>query len=93
MRVNLKVTYAEKEEAKRLGAQWDPGRRTWYVENVPDLQPFLRWITPQKGVRVDSKPGGATSRTDFTLPDCLCNDVAPWQHCRHTLPATTGAGQ
>lgn len=29
-RVNLNVVYAEKEEAKRLGALWDPKGKTWY---------------------------------------------------------------
>lgn len=44
MRVNLKVPYNQKEEAKRLGARWDPGRHVWYVENMVDLSPFLQWM-------------------------------------------------
>lgn len=44
MRVNLKVPYRQKEEAKRLGARWDPGRQVWYVENVENLSPFLKWM-------------------------------------------------
>lgn len=44
MRVNLKVPYEEKLEVKKLGARWDPGRRTWYIENVENVAPFLRWI-------------------------------------------------
>lgn len=44
MRVNLKVPYKQKEEAKRLGARWDSARQVWYVENREDLSPFLKWM-------------------------------------------------
>ena len=30
-RVDLKVAYAEKEEAKRMGARWDPSAKIWYT--------------------------------------------------------------
>lgn len=45
MRINLKTPFAEKEEAKALGAHWDPKRKIWYIQNVTDLTPFARWIT------------------------------------------------
>ena len=44
MRVNLNVPFSEKDEAKRLGARWDPAARTWYVKNIENLTPFLQWI-------------------------------------------------
>jgi hypothetical protein len=50
MRVNLNTPFAEKDEAKSLGARWDPARRVWYVLDVDDLTPFLRWI-PKKEYR------------------------------------------
>lgn len=28
----LNVPYAEKEEAKRQGARWDPEKKKWYIE-------------------------------------------------------------
>ena len=31
VRVDLKVPYARKEEAKELGARWDPSAKTWYT--------------------------------------------------------------
>ncbi|XLZ70402.1 DUF5710 domain-containing protein [Massilia sp. SR12] len=40
----LKVPYAEKDEAKRLGARWDPTRKKWYVPQGVDAAPFSRWI-------------------------------------------------
>lgn len=40
----LKVPYAEKDEAKQLGARWDPKRKKWYVPQGVDTAPFSRWI-------------------------------------------------
>ena len=39
----LKVPYAEKDEAKRLGARWDAARKKWYVPQGVDVAPFARW--------------------------------------------------
>jgi hypothetical protein len=39
----LNVPFAEKEEAKQLGARWDPKRRKWYVPAGVDAAPFSRW--------------------------------------------------
>lgn len=44
MRLNLKVPFAEKDEAKKLGARWDAGRKVWFVEDKEDLAPFSRWL-------------------------------------------------
>lgn len=44
MRTFLKVSFAEKDQVKALGARWDPARKVWYVENVPDLARFAPWI-------------------------------------------------
>tara|TARA_B110000483_G_scaffold243141_1_gene331523 strand:- start:1980 stop:2708 length:729 start_codon:yes stop_codon:yes gene_type:complete len=30
-RVDLKVSYTEKDEAKRMGARWDPSAKVWYT--------------------------------------------------------------
>ena len=44
MRINLKVPYEEKDEAKRFGARWDLARKVWYIENLEDLTKFLKWM-------------------------------------------------
>jgi len=44
MRTNLNCTFAEKDDAKLLGAKWDAARKTWYIENVEDLTHFMKWI-------------------------------------------------
>jgi hypothetical protein len=41
--VFLNVPFAEKDEAKRLGARWDPARKKWYVPNGVDAEKFSRW--------------------------------------------------
>lgn len=46
MRINIQCPFAEKDDARLLGARWDPVRKTWYIVNVEDLTPFMRWIKP-----------------------------------------------
>jgi hypothetical protein len=55
MKTFLRVPICEKELARRRGARWDAGRHAWYVENVEDMRPFLRWIDPRL-----TKPVGAS---------------------------------
>ncbi len=43
MRFNLSTPFAEKDQAKALGARWDPESKVWYVLDVEDLTPFKRW--------------------------------------------------
>lgn len=43
MRFNLKVPFAEKDAAKKLGARWDAARKIWYVVNQDDMAPFAKW--------------------------------------------------
>lgn len=45
----LNVPYAEKDEAKRLGARWDATRKKWYVPNGVDTAAFSRWLAPTEG--------------------------------------------
>jgi exodeoxyribonuclease VII large subunit len=47
-RIDLKVPYAEKDQAKVHGAQWDTENRTWYAPPGTDLQNLKRWLP--KGV-------------------------------------------
>ncbi|MCE3263042.1 MAG: hypothetical protein K0R43_2121 [Pseudoduganella sp.] len=39
----LNVPYAEKDEAKSLGAKWDATRKKWYVPDGVNAEPFSRW--------------------------------------------------
>lgn len=39
----LNVPFDEKDEAKELGAWWDPKRKQWYVRPNKDVTPFAHW--------------------------------------------------
>lgn len=60
MRTNLQVPFAEKDDAKGLGARWDPARKVWYVENKADLSPFARWLPTQSAT---PGTGGASPKS------------------------------
>ena len=57
MRTNLNVPFHEKDQAKSLGAWWDPARKTWYVESVENLEPFQRWMD-ERLLRPYKRSGG-----------------------------------
>lgn len=92
MRMNLKVPFAEKDEAKKLGARWDAARKIWFVELQADLAPFARWSpTPHAAAAGDAPAAkGAPARQQATgkvivgseyveLPRvCAC---LPWEVC------------
>lgn len=59
MRINLNCPFEEKDEAKRLGAHWDVARKVWYIVDVEDLTPFMRWIDRTAVPAHASKPGAA----------------------------------
>jgi hypothetical protein len=45
-RVDLRVPYGDKDEAKRLGARWDSVTRVWFVPEELDPARFERWLPP-----------------------------------------------
>jgi Domain of unknown function (DUF5710) len=59
MRINLACPYVEKDQAKSLGAKWDAARKVWYIENIEDLAPFMRWIPRE------SKPDNRISLREY----------------------------
>lgn len=44
LRINLDVPYREKDEAKKLGAKWDPKIKKWYVPSNIRIDKFKKWI-------------------------------------------------
>jgi hypothetical protein len=44
----LTVPIEEKDEAKQLGANWDPSAKSWYVKMGTPLDKFVKWLPPQK---------------------------------------------
>lgn len=93
MRLNLKVPFAEKDEAKKLGARWDPGRKVWYVEGKEDLAPFSRWsptphdatvgdLAAPKRVAVprEESSGKVYVGSHYVAHPRVC-DCPPWEVC------------
>lgn len=93
MRMNLKVPFAEKEQAKKLGARWDAARKLWYIEGQVEVATFSRWsptphdasAPPPQLPRRESAEGTAVSHAVHVgsryveLPRvCEC---LPWDDC------------
>jgi hypothetical protein len=93
MRVNLKVPFAEKDEAKKLGARWDAARKIWYLDNQADMTPFARWsptsheATGGDGITSKSAPvrrqestGKVIVGSQYLERPRVC-DCLPWDDC------------
>jgi hypothetical protein len=94
MRINLKTPFAEKDAVKALGARWDAKLKVWYIADVADLAPFLRWIPTTVAAAADphgdapavAKTPSAPKQPKLTadVPHCGCQ-VLPWEECMHTV--------
>nr|WP_314539075.1 DUF5710 domain-containing protein [uncultured Massilia sp.] len=82
----LNVPYAEKDEARALGARWNPGRKRWYVPTGVALEPFEKWLAK------DGAPaggGGGSGRKDSAVAKLavganyveLAHDCNPFEPC------------
>ncbi len=83
-RVYLRVPFAEKEEAKRLGARWDQESKRWFVPGERDLNPFARW-RPQTGFGPYHSPSARTLTEEKITEDVnsLVNRVRQVIRVRH----------
>lgn len=93
MRLNLKVPFAEKDQAKKLGARWDARRKLWYVEGKEDVSAFARWSpTPHdaSASEAPAPPRTAAGRNEsssavhtgaqYVEQPRVC-DCPPWEVC------------
>lgn len=103
MRINLVTPFAEKDAAKAMGARWDSAKKQWYIVDVADLTPFLRWIPDieaaaaqaiDNAVLPDQSSGKAPIKrsagviTKSSLTIARCGcDVRAWDDCPHTAAA------
>lgn len=94
MRHDLKVPFAEKDQAKKLGARWDPARKLWYVDDKLDLALFARWQpVPHDGAAPATAPprsaatsrartaGSALQRGSRFVEQSLSCACLPWEDC------------
>jgi hypothetical protein len=58
----LKVPYAQKDQAKALGARWNNERKTWYVPDGQPTAPFEQWIAPGQDGSVIPGGSGKTAK-------------------------------
>jgi hypothetical protein len=65
MRINLVTPFAEKDAVKALGARWDASKKLWYIVDVADLTPFMRWIP---NMEVATENSVASSQPQATRP-------------------------
>lgn len=86
MRVNLKCPFCEKDAAKSLGAKWDAAQKTWYIVNVEDLTPFMRWIkNAPRTLRTEPQPIVVKQKRAFvtigqSAPKAFPDDpYPPWE--------------
>ena len=103
MRINLVTPFAEKDAVKALGARWDPAQKLWYITDVADLTPFMRWIPDLESA---SEPSGGAAKapaksnakaparqskgviTKFAVAVPGCGcQVLPWVDCEHRVSA------
>ena len=79
MRTNLSCPFAEKDQAKALGAKWDAAARVWYVEDGVDLARFGRWLgggsAPAAKTRHKRKKPGKVRPGDLRGKDSACMGV------------------
>ncbi len=43
-RINLTVPFADKDQAKSLGAKWDANLKQWYIDADADMGKYRRWL-------------------------------------------------
>jgi hypothetical protein len=88
-KIYLDVPFAQKDEAKALGARWDAVKKKWYATANKDITLFARWQAESGTVDPVSKTSSASSsssgksagvRTHATIKDFVAynGDVPPW---------------
>ena len=43
-KIYIKVSFDEKDEAKKLGAKWDGDKKSWYIMSNQDKALFSKWV-------------------------------------------------
>lgn len=61
-KIYLNVPFAQKDEAKTLGARWDAVEKKWFVPTDKDVTLFARWQV-ESGAVESSKSKAAPSKT------------------------------
>jgi hypothetical protein len=68
-KIYLNVPFAQKDEAKALGARWDAVQKKWFVPADKDIALFARWQTeagamkPPSSKAAPAKTGSSTQKS------------------------------
>jgi hypothetical protein len=65
-RMYIEVPYAEKDEAKLLGAKWDAAIKKWYFTDTQNSLSFQKWFTKKL-----TSPAPVVSQDRVTLAEFL----------------------
>ena len=91
-KIYLNVPFAQKDEAKALGARWDAVKKKWHVPVDKDITLFAKWQAVSGAVKSpgskassskNSSPPMKTTtgvKTHATVKDFVAynGDVPPW---------------
>ena len=91
-KIYLNVPFAQKDEAKALGARWDAVQKKWYAPADKDITLFAKWQAESGTVTVSgtkalsakisasSKTTTANVKTHATIKDFVAynGDAPPW---------------
>jgi hypothetical protein len=95
--MNLKVPFAEKDQAKKLGARWDPALKVWYVAGALDAAAFAQWSPSPHGGGAVGGGGQSSPRLEsagklvvgsaFSEVVRVC-ECLPWDVCARCEPTS-----
>jgi len=83
----LDVPFTQKEQAKALGARWDPLKKKWYLPDADklDLTPFQAWLPAELDSALD-RVNAVDDRETISLSELLRNvQLKLQQSFQHTL--------
>jgi hypothetical protein len=93
----LNVPYAEKDEARALGARWNPGRKRWYVPSGVAVEAFEKWLPKEGEAGSGAKSGGRVDAYAAKLVTGahyveLAHDCNPFEPCAECMPQLNQSG-
>jgi hypothetical protein len=98
----LNVPYAEKDQARELGARWNPARKRWYVPDGAALEPFARWLdkdgAPGSGTAASGSSGSSSKDARAAKPVAgsrfveMDHDCNPFEACERCTPVLAQSG-
>lgn len=86
VQLQLNVPFASKDQAKALGARWNPEGRCWYVPHGLDIQLFKRWWP--EGLEAPEGDAGAAPSSATAVPRAKPTQGKPAAPAIFTGPQT-----